>query len=182
MLSSTGKAAEWVGGKLGEFVYEGVHQQKPYFVQRDDLGEEVMYLYYSEGGLRIGSGAFSVTSALEQLDSATSGALGSLIPWRSFSNTLRGYWYVNNLLGESAGFLRNQQDTEKPPTANWEYSVRGRRVIGIDQKGRWNDDDDSITAEFTALEPCGMVRVVSSRGVVGKQRSSLGEYRSEAVW
>ena len=118
-----------------------------------------MYLYYGEGGLSVGAATISVTSALEQLEtSGVLGALGlgSLIPsnWRSFSDTLQGYWYVNNLLGESAGFLRNQQDTEMPPTANWEYSVRGRRVIGADQKGRWNDDDDSITVELTALSPC----------------------------
>ena len=49
VLSSTAKAAERVGGSLGEFVEAGEHGGRPYYRQRDTEGERDYFLY-SEGG------------------------------------------------------------------------------------------------------------------------------------
>ena len=40
MLSSTASAAENVGNRLGEYVEAGVHEGRPYYKQRDTLGNE----------------------------------------------------------------------------------------------------------------------------------------------
>ena len=47
MLASTGRAAEHQGGRLGEYVKAGEHGGKPYFLQRDTLGEEDSFLFYT---------------------------------------------------------------------------------------------------------------------------------------
>ena len=39
-------------------------------------------------------------------------------------------------------------------------------------------DDPSLTLEFTSLSPCHLVRVKGKGGVVKKEASSLGKYRS----
>ena len=49
MLSSTAGAAEYHGGRLGEFVEAGEHGGRPFFIQRDTEGVRNIFLY-SEGG------------------------------------------------------------------------------------------------------------------------------------
>ena len=50
VLSSTGKAAEQQGGKLGEFLRSGEHNGRPFYLQRDTEGRQKMFLY-SAGGM-----------------------------------------------------------------------------------------------------------------------------------
>jgi len=131
VLSSTARAAEHQGSRLGEFVEAGEHGGKQFFRQQDTEGQRETFLY-SEGGK----------------------------------------WWVSDILGQSNGFLRNFQNTNKPPSTQWEY-YNGEK---------WNDDDTSFTLEFTTLSPiCQLVRVAGEGGVVRNQRTSLGDYRSECI-
>ena len=53
-------------------------------------------------------------------------------------------------------------------TSNWLY---------WDGK-KWNNNDTSLTLEFTSLSPCKLVRVAGNQeDVVEKQGNSLGDYR-----
>ena len=78
---------------------------------------------------------------------------------------------VGPTLGESSGWLRNSQNTNKPPSTQWEYA----------KDGKYNDDDTSLTLEFTTLSPCKLVRVAGEGEVVEKRGSELGDYRSEYI-
>jgi len=83
-----------------------------------------------------------------------------------------GEWWVSDILGESNGFLRNSQNTNTPPSTQWEYYGGGM----------WNDDDTSLTLEFTTLSPiCQLVRVAGEGEVLEKVGNSLGDYRSEYI-
>ena len=83
-----------------------------------------------------------------------------------------GKWWVNDILGESTGSLRNSQNTNTPPSTQWEYA----------KDGKWSDDDTSLTLEFTTLSPiCQLVRVEGEGDVVEKVGTSLGDYRSEYI-
>ena len=83
-----------------------------------------------------------------------------------------GEWFVSDTLGKLAGWLRNSQNTNTPPSTQWEYYGGGK----------YNDDDTSLTLEFTTLSPiCQLVRVAGEGEVVEKQGSSLGDYRSEYI-
>ena len=131
MLSSTAGAAEWQGGRLGEFVEAGEHGGRPFYRQRDTEGQQGRFLY-SEGG----------------------------------------EWFVSDTLGGTSGGVMNSQNTNTPPSTQWEYYGGGK----------WNDDDTSLTLEFTTLSPiCQLVRVAGEGDVVEKLGSSLGDYRSEYV-
>ena len=79
-----------------------------------------------------------------------------------------GKWWVSDILGESAGFLRNKQDIPLPATGTWEHW----------DGEKWRNDDTSLTLTFTTLSPCKMVRVTGRGDVVEKQLESLGDYRS----
>ena len=48
MLSSTAGTAEYLGGRLGEFVEAGKHGGKPFFRQRDTEGSKPQYLYFED--------------------------------------------------------------------------------------------------------------------------------------
>ena len=50
MFSSTAGAAEYVGARLGEFVREGEHNNRPYYKQRDTEGRFDLYMYYISDG------------------------------------------------------------------------------------------------------------------------------------
>ena len=77
-------------------------------------------------------------------------------------------WRVSDTLGGSFSGLKNLQNTNTPPSSQWLY-IRG---------GRWNDNDTSLTLEFTTLSPiCQLVRVVGEGEVVKKHGSKLGDYR-----
>ena len=54
VLSSTAKAAERVGGSLGEFVEAGEHGGRPYFMQRDTEGSADIFLYNYAGNWLVG--------------------------------------------------------------------------------------------------------------------------------
>ena len=83
-----------------------------------------------------------------------------------------GEWLVSDTLEGTSAFLRNLQNTNKPPSTQWEYA----------KDGKWNDGDTSLTLEFTTLSPiCQLVRVAGEGDVVEKQGSSLGDYRSEYI-
>ena len=73
-----------------------------------------------------------------------------------------GEGLVNDILGGSAAFLRNSQNSLKPPADQWLY---------WDGKKR-NGNDTSLTLEFTALSPCQLVRV-SGEG----NSNQHGDYR-----
>ena len=74
-------------------------------------------------------------------------------------------------LRDRKDFIKNCQDTQLPPTRDWEYV----------KNGRWNDDDTSLTLEFTSLSPCQLVRVKGEGDVLQKKGSSLGDYRSAYI-
>jgi len=82
-------------------------------------------------------------------------------------------WQVSETLGNRNDYIKNCQDTQLPPTKNWEY-------VG---DGGWSDDDTSLTLEFTTLSPCQLVRVAGEGEVVQKHGNggtkSLGDYRLE---
>ena len=60
---------------------------------------------------------------------------------------------VSDTLGDSAGFLLNHQNSPLPPTAGWEFWDPSK-------KARYDNDDTSLTLEFTGLSPsCQVVRV-----------------------
>ena len=82
-----------------------------------------------------------------------------------------GQWLVSKTLGGSVANLRNSQNTNTPPSTQWEYYGGGK----------WNDDDTSLTLEFTILSPCKLVRVAGEGEVVEKHRNQLGDYRSEYI-
>ena len=75
---------------------------------------------------------------------------------------------VGDTLGGSKANLRNYQDSPRPPYDQWSY---------YDEK-KWNNNDTSLTLEFTTLSPCQLVRVEGEGDVVEKQGSRLGDYRS----
>merc|ERR1711953_429220 len=82
-----------------------------------------------------------------------------------------GEWLVSDALGKSSDEspLINQQNTTRPPMTHWKY-WDGEQD---------NDNDTSLTLEFTALSPCKLVKVSGRGEVVKKQPDSLGVYRLE---
>ena len=129
-MSSTAGTAEYLGGRLGEFVEAGKHGGKPFFRQRNTESSKPEFLYFEDS-----------------------------------------CWQVSMTLGNREDFIKNCQDTQLPPTRDWEYV----------KNGRWNDDDPSLTLEFTSLSPCQLVRVTGEGNVLQKQGSSLGDYRSAHI-
>ena len=86
----------------------------------------------------------------------------------SFLYSRQGEWLVGFTLGGWVAQLRNSQNTHTPPSSKWLY---------WDGKKR-NDDDTSLTLEFTSLSPiCQLVRVAGKGEVVEKVGSWLGDYR-----
>ena len=90
-----------------------------------------------------------------------------------------GEWVVSDTLGKSVGaglknplsFFSFLQTGFKPPADEWLY---------YDGK-KWNNNDTSLTLEFTSLSPCQLVRVEGEGDVVEKQGSRLGDYRSALI-
>jgi len=81
-------------------------------------------------------------------------------------------WWVGDTLGRSFGFLRNRQDTDLPPRANW-----------LNYNKKWLDDDRTLKLEYTTLSPCKLVRVAGSGRVLDHQSSRMGDYRlQEGRW
>ena len=78
------------------------------------------------------------------------------------------YWLVGNILGEFKAVLVNNLNSHDPPLDQWLYHD--------DEK--WNNNDTTLTLEFTTLNPCQLVRVWGEGNVVDEQGTSLGEYRS----
>ena len=77
-------------------------------------------------------------------------------------------WVVSDLFGRSVGSLYNDQNTSVPMTTGWLYW----------DGEKWNNNDTSLTLEFTSLSPCKLVRVAGNQeDVVEKVGSSLGDYR-----
>ena len=85
----------------------------------------------------------------------------------AFLYSERGSWLVSNTLGGSSANLRSSQNTIKPPVDRWMFS-----------RGEYNDDDTSLTLEFTSLSPCQLVRVEGEGDVLKEQPDCLGDYRS----
>ena len=81
-------------------------------------------------------------------------------------------WQVSLVLGNGGKYIRNCQDSQLPPTRNWEVA---------DGWNQWSDNDTSLTLEFTPLSPCKLVRVAGEGDVVKLQGDSLGDYRSVQV-
>ena len=87
----------------------------------------------------------------------------------SYCDLLDCDWKVGPTLGGYMAGLKNYQSSPLPPVDNWYYGS------GI---GGWNNNDPSLTLEFTSLSPCQLVRVAGEGSVVEVQSSSLGDYRS----
>ena len=144
MLSSTGGAAEQWGGLLGEFVEAGEHGGKPFFRQRHTEGSIPQLLYFEDS-------CWQVSETLGNSSWQFLAVLYVVIPRNDY--------------------IKNCQDTQLPPTRNWEYVKDG-----------WRDDDTSLTLEFTTLSPCKLVRVAGEGDVVKVHGGSLGDYRSEYIF
>ena len=81
-------------------------------------------------------------------------------------------WWVSDTLGRSWGFLRNRQDTDLPPRANWLYAKNGKA----------SDDDRTLKLDYTTLSsPCKLVRVAGSGRVLNHQSSKMGDYRFASI-
>jgi len=87
-----------------------------------------------------------------------------------------GEWWVSDILGGSWAWLKNSQNTTTTPSTQWEYW----------DGEKWNDNDTSLTLEFTTLSPCKLVRVAGEGDVVeehgsgvGQDTGQLGDYRLE---
>jgi len=82
-------------------------------------------------------------------------------------------WQVSVTLGNRNDYIKNCQNTQMPPTRNWEYAH-------YDGTWSWSNDDTSLTLEFTTLSLCQLVRVVGGDEVVEKRcECELGDYRLE---
>ena len=79
---------------------------------------------------------------------------------------------VSGTLGKSSGWLKNRQDADLPPRANWLYA---------DGKGGWFDDDRTLKLDYTTLSPCKLVRVAGSGRVLNHQSSRMGDYRFASI-
>jgi len=79
-----------------------------------------------------------------------------------------GEWRVSDTLGGSYWWLRNSQNTDTPPSTQWEYD-----------DGKKFHDDTSLTLVFSTLSPCKLVRVAGRGEVVWRRGSELGDYRLE---
>ena len=53
MLSSVANAAEWQGGRLGEFEEIGDFNERPFYKQRNTEGETDLYLFFEGGEWRV---------------------------------------------------------------------------------------------------------------------------------
>ena len=82
-----------------------------------------------------------------------------------------GRWLVSDTLGKSVGGMANYRDSPQPPMEQWLYSDGKKQ----------NDNDPSLTLEFTTLSPCQLVRVAGEGEVVEEQQDCLGDYRSEYI-
>ena len=107
---------------------EGEHGGKPYFLQRDTIGDTETVLFYNGTN-----------------------------------------WIVAPVLGEGNGKLLNRQNTESPPTDQWQF---------WDENNNWKNSDISLALQHTFLPaPCQIIRVAGEGAVVEKQGKSLGDYR-----
>ena len=78
-----------------------------------------------------------------------------------------GGWWVRDSLEGSVAYLWNDQNTNLSMPTDWLYW----------DGEKWNNNDTSLTMEFTSLSPCKLVRVVGDEDVVKEVGSSLGDYR-----
>merc|ERR1712013_356110 len=86
---------------------------------------------------------------------------------------ISGGWRVSPTLGGSLSWLKNRQDTDLPPRANWRY-YNGKK---------WLDDDGTLKLDYTTLSPCKLVRVASSGFWFLLHSSRLDDYRlQEGRW
>ena len=76
-------------------------------------------------------------------------------------------WWVSKIVGLSNGWMKNDQDTDLPPRANWLYR----------KDGKWNDDDQTLTLDNTTLSHHKLVTVAGSGCGLNHQESRMGDYR-----
>ena len=55
VLESTGGAAEYTGGRLGEFQLQGSYGGRPNYLQRNEEGRKETFLYYESGAWYVSS-------------------------------------------------------------------------------------------------------------------------------
>jgi len=81
-----------------------------------------------------------------------------------------GEWGVNDELGGSGAYLKNNQNTSLPMTNDWLYY----------DGEKFNNNDTSFKLEYESIYPCQLVRVAGKGDVLEKQGHALGDYRPEA--
>ena len=121
--------------------------------------------------------------------SSTAGAAehwGSLLGEYVEAGEHRGqpYYRQRDTVGSTETFLKNEE-------GNWcvSYTLGGSSVGLYNYENKWvywdgktwNNDDTTLTLDFTALSPCQLVRVSGKGDVVKKQSSNLGDYRSGSM-
>ena len=111
-------------------------------------------------GEYVEAGEYEGRPSFKQRD--TEGSVGR------FLYSAGGKWRVSATLGGSRFNLINNQDTPLPPNDQWLYWNGDTNTM--------NDDDTSLTLEFTALSPCQLITVAGQGDVGAKQGDQLGDY------
>jgi len=96
VLSSTARAAEYQGHRLGEFVEAGEHGGRPYFVQRDSEGKRRHFLY-SEGGEWTVGYTLGKSSALNRLRNFQNTNTPPSTQWKLYLFADGGKWIADSL-------------------------------------------------------------------------------------
>ena len=151
LLSSTGGAAEHQGSSLGEFVKAGE--------QSSAISVHSLSLFYSTKHVK--EGEHGGNPYFHQRDT-----VGDTETYLFYNGT---DWIVGPVLGEGNGKLLNRQNTESPPTDQWQF---------WDEDNSWKKNDTSLALQYTTLPAtCQTIRVAGEGAVVEKQGKSLGDYR-----
>ena len=80
-------------------------------------------------------------------------------------------------MGSSTGWLKNHQDTDLPPRAEWLYDAS----LASEPLTKWTDNDQTLKLDYTTLSPCKLVRVAGSGRVLNHQSSRMGDYRFASI-
>ena len=167
VFSSTEEAAELRGGWLGEYTEEGVHNERPYYRQRDDSGETDKFLFYDNNGW----GSWMVGPKLGE----GSGGL------RHTQSSQRP--------AEARRSDEKQVKALEQPSSPFSHYL-ARPVAGSDDRKywqywdgeEWQADDKSLHLQWAGLEPCRSVEVAAMGEAAVIRQESMGAYLPTGQW
>merc|ERR1712241_223307 len=84
-----------------------------------------------------------------------------------------GIWYVNDILGEDNGYLKNTSQTASVPTSGWQYAEGWQYG-----DGGWHHDPALTVTPLSALSsaPCSSITISAKGEAARKQASSMGTF------